>query len=82
MRGHAHSAVAVGLLVPLHGFVNGTVDEAVETFAVLFRVGPDGVLAPLRHDKIIYLLTAFCCALLAGDIVTTSFSPIKYLKEV
>ena len=52
MRGHAHSAVAVGLLVPLHGFVNGTVDEAVETFAVLFRVGPDGVLAPLRHDKI------------------------------
>ena len=52
MRGHARSVVAVGLLVPLHGFVNGTVDEAVETFAVLFRVGPDGVLASLRHDQI------------------------------
>ena len=52
MRRSAHSAVAVGLLVPLHGFVNGAVDEAIETFAVFFRMGLEGVLAPLRHDKI------------------------------
>ena len=52
MHRSAYSAVAVGLIVPLHGFVNGAVDETVETFAVFFRVGPDGVLAPLRHDKI------------------------------
>ena len=52
-------------------------------WVLMVSLRPFGMTRFTRSEfSFIYLLTAFCCALLAGDMVTTSFSPIKYLKEV
>lgn len=63
-------------IVLAHGLVDGAVDIGVDGLAALCRVRLNDLFFAFRHYKIdavvvifIYLFTAFCWALLAGDIL-------------